>query len=101
MASTKDFQEKVVAKLEKFGEVKCRPMMGEYSLYLDGVLIGGIYDNRLLLKETAENIKYELPRVIPYDSAKRTMVHVEDLENEEILWGIVLETKEGLTQKNT
>lgn len=75
--------------------------MGEYSLYLDGVLIGGIYDNRLLLKETAENIKYELPRVIPYDSAKRTMVHVEDLENEEILWGIVLETKEGLTQKNT
>lgn len=96
MASTKDFQEKVVVKLEKFGEIKCRPMMGECLLYLDGVLIGGIYDNKLLLKETRENLNYELPQIIPYSSAKRTMLYVEDLGDEDILGKIVLDTKRGL-----
>lgn len=96
MASTKDFQEKVVAKLEKFGEVKCRPMMGEYLLYLDGILVGGIYDNKMLLKETEGNLQYELPRVIPYSSAKRTMLWVENLDDEEFLRKVVLETQAGL-----
>lgn len=73
MSTTKEFANQVLEKLSAFGDTKIRPMMGEYLLYQDGVLIGGIYDNQILLKTTQNNQKYSLLTQLPYASAKRLM----------------------------
>lgn len=52
MASDREFTEYVCARLSEVGEISYRPMMGEYVLYANGKMIGGVYDNRLLLKPT-------------------------------------------------
>lgn len=70
-------------------------MMGEYLLYQDGILFGGIYDDRLLLKITSENQKYQMPEEIPYENAK-PMYLVEDLDDKEKLKEIVTDTIKGL-----
>ena len=44
MATTKEFRDYVVEQLKLVDNVLCRPMMGEYLLYADGILFGGIYD---------------------------------------------------------
>ncbi len=99
MSSTKAAAEEIQSRLSAFGDAKIRPMMGEYLLYLDGILIGGIYDDQLLLKETEGNLQHELPRVIPYASAKRTMIWLEDLDNTELLTKIIPLTKAELAKK--
>ena len=58
-------------------------MMGEYVLYYRGKVIGGVYDDRLLLKPTkaAEAIMPDAERDIPYDGAKEMLlVDVDDKE---------------------
>jgi len=45
-------------------------MMGEYLLYYNGLLFGGIYDDRLLVKMVDSNKKYNMQESIPYESAK-------------------------------
>lgn len=81
MATSKEFCEYVLEQLDLLDDARVRPMMGEYLLYYREVLVGGIYDERLLLKETPSLAEYHLPQVVPYDSAKRTMFYVEDLED--------------------
>lgn len=73
----------------------CRPMMGEYLLYSDGVLFGGIYDDRLLVKKTETNAGFEMPDAIPYDGAK-AMYLVEDVDNKDRLAEIINCTVEDL-----
>ena len=53
MASNKEYRDYILEQLKAagFSDVRCRPMMGEYLLYVGGVLVGGIYDDRLLLKK--------------------------------------------------
>ena len=70
-------------------------MMGEYLLYQDGVLFGGIYDDRLLVKITPENQKYHMSEEVPYKNAK-PMYLVEDLDDKEKLKEIVTKTTESL-----
>lgn len=80
MASDKQFIDYVSDVLPK-NKITAKPMMGEYLLYYEGLLFGGIYDNRFLVKITAENEKYNL---IPYDGAK-PMYEVDcDIGGEEI-----------------
>lgn len=50
MASTKAYLDFILDQLSEAGEVSCRPMMGEYVLYYRGKVIGGIYDDRFLVK---------------------------------------------------
>ena len=69
--------------------------MGEYLLYADGVLFGGIYDDRMLVKKVDENAEFEMPEAIPYDGAK-AMYLVEDVDNTDRLAEIVNKTREGL-----
>ena len=69
--------------------------MGEYLLYLDKVLFGGIYDNRLLLKETKGNAEFGLEEASPYDGAK-PMYLIEDPDDVEKLKDIVIKTYEEL-----
>lgn len=66
-------------------------MMGEFLLYFQGVLFGGIYDDRLLIKMTNSNKQYNLVQEIPYKNAK-PMYMVENLDDVEYLKEIVIET---------
>ena len=65
--------------------------MGEYILYKDGKIFGGIYDDRLLVKPTKSALK-KMPnasRELPYAGAKKEMLLVEDLDNREFLRDLV------------
>lgn len=70
--------------LEQLGEVAgltYRKMMGEYLLYVKGVLVGGIYDDRLLIKKTKSNEGFNLSDELPYEGAKMMwMVDADDRE---------------------
>ena len=84
MATTKDYRDYILDELSSLGGITYRPMMGEYLLYYNEVLFGGIYDNRLLIKKTNNNKKYNLEEVIPYPNAK-PMYFVEDTSDIEKL----------------
>ena len=83
MASSKEYIEFV---LDQCNGLSARAMMGEYVLYYGGKVIGGVYDNRLLVKPTPSakalmpNAEYQLP----YEGAKE-MLLVEDVENGDFL----------------
>ena len=83
MASSKEYLDFV---LEHCTGLSARAMMGEYVLYYGGKVVGGIYDNRLLVKPTPSAIAFmpKAPREMPYEGAKE-MLLVEDIENREFL----------------
>ena len=95
MATTKEYKDYVLEQIDLLDNITCKPMMGEYLLYYKGILFGGIYDDRFLVKKTDTNNKYNMEESIPYDNAK-PMYLVSDIDNKEILKDIVLETYEGL-----
>ena len=95
MASSKDYKEFVLEQLSLLDNITCKPMMGEYLLYYNGLLFGGIYDDRLLVKRVENNKKYNMSESIPYEGAK-PMYLVEDIDNQYILKDIVIDTCEGL-----
>mgnify|MGYP000551589046 FL=1 len=81
MASTNQYLEFVLDLLGELDDVEHRKMMGEYVLYYRGKVVGGIYDDRFLLKVTpaSERLLPEAPRAIPYEGAKEMLlVEVED-----------------------
>ena len=98
MASTKEYRDFILEQLNLLNNITCKPMMGEYLLYYDGLLFGGVYDDRLLVKIVDTNKKYNMEETIPYDGAK-PMYYVEDVDNQEQLKEIVLDTCEGLKKK--
>ena len=83
MASSKEYLNFV---LEQCNELTARAMMGEYVLYYGGKVVGGIYDNRLLVKPTPSAVVLmpEAPRELPYEGAKE-MLLVEDIDNKGFL----------------
>ena len=95
MASTKDYRDYILEQLSVLDDITCKPMMGEYLLYYDGILFGGIYDDRLLVKKVDNNKKYNMPDSIPYEGAK-AMYLVIEVENMELLRDIILDTCKGL-----
>ena len=95
MATTKDYRDFVLEQLKLLDNITCKSMMGEYLLYYNGVLFGGIYDDRLLVKIVNNNKKYKMQESIPYDGAK-TMYLVDDVDNQEILKDIILDTYKDL-----
>ena len=71
ISSTKEYLDFVLGQLNGI-DITYKKMMGEYLLYKDGILFGGIYDDRLLIKPT-EKAKELLPNAeyaVPYDGAK-------------------------------
>ena len=70
MASSTDYLEFVLDLLRDVPAVTNRKMMGEYLLYSDGVLFGGIYDDRLLLKYTPAARAAFPEEQVPYEGAK-------------------------------
>ena len=98
MATTKEYKDFILEQLNLLDNITCRAMMGEYLLYYNSVLFGGIYDNRLLVKIVNSNKKYDMQEQIPYESAK-PMYLVDDIDNKEILREIVIETCKDLPSK--
>ena len=95
MATTKDYRDFILEQLNLLDNITCKSMMGEYLLYYNGILFGGIYDDRLLVKIVDSNKKYNMQESIPYENAK-PMYLVEDVDNQEVLRDIVLDTCKGL-----
>ena len=98
MATTKEYKDFILEQLNILDTITCKPMMGEYLLYYNGILFGGIYDDRLLVKIVDSNKKYNMQEQIPYENAK-TMYLVDDIDNKELLREIVIETCKGLPSK--
>ena len=76
MASSRGFLQFVLEQLSAPEDVSVRPMMGEYVLYCHGRVVGGIYDDRLLLKPTPSALALlrDAERDIPYEGAKEMLV---------------------------
>lgn len=90
MASSKEYLQFILEQLSELDEVSSRAMMGEYILYYRGKIVGGIYDNRLLVKPVQAALSY-LPKIrheTPYEGAKE-MLLVEQVEEPEFLAGLL------------
>lgn len=98
MSTSKEYKDFILEQLNLLNNITCKSMMGEFLLYYDGILFGGIYDNRLLVKIVDTNKKYNMQEQLPYESA-RAMYLVEDVDNKELLREIVLDTCKGLSVK--
>ena len=70
MASKREYLDFVLEQLNKVEGISYRSMMGEYLLYYDNKLFGGIYDNRFLVKKTAASVDLlmDAPKEIPFDA---------------------------------
>ncbi len=89
MASSKEYLAFVLEQLSALEDVSYRPMMGEYVLYCRGRVVGGIYDDRLLLKPTSGALACMPGREtdIPYPGAKPMLV--ADVDNAALLCAAV------------
>ena len=89
MASSKEYLDFILEQVSELDNVSYKAMMGEFIIYYNGKIIGGIYDDRFLVKPVKSaialmpNAKYELP----YDGAKE-MLLVDDVDNKEFLIGL-------------
>jgi len=86
MASSKDYLEFVLECLSALDGISCRAMMGEYVIYYDGKVIGGIYDDRFLIKKTASSLELmpDASREIPYPGGSE-MLLVDRIEDRDFL----------------
>ena len=84
MATSKEYKDFILEQLNLLDSINCKAMMGEFLLYYNDILFGGIYDNRFLVKIVEANKKYKMEEQIPYKNAK-PMYLVKDIENKELL----------------
>ena len=86
MASTKEYLEYVLEQLSEVDGLRYRPMMGEYLIYCRNRLVGGVYDDRLLVKPTPSALALlpDAPREEPYPGGK-PMLLVTEMENKRLL----------------
>ena len=89
MASSKEYLQFILGQLSELEEITYRAMMGEFIIYYRGKIVGGIYDDRLLVKPIKSAISY-MPTVLyelPYEGAKE-MLLVDEVDNKEFLTGL-------------
>ena len=86
MASTEEYLEYVLEQLSEVDGLRYRPMMGEYLIYCRNRLVGGVYDDRLLVKPTKSALALlpDAPREEPYPGG-RPMLLVTEMENKRLL----------------
>lgn len=86
MASSKEYLDFILEQLSELDDVTYHAMMGEYIIYYRGKIVGGIYDDRLLVKLTksAAAMMPDADRELPYEGAKK-MLLVDNVENKEFL----------------
>lgn len=89
MPSSKEYLDFILEQLSDLAEISYKPMMGEFLLYYRGKLIGGIYDDRLLVKPVKSAIAY-MPQAtysLPYEGAKQ-MLLVDNVDDKAYLAGL-------------
>ncbi len=86
MSSSREYLDYILEQLSDLNDISYRTMMGEYIIYYQGKIVGGIYDNRFLVKPTksAKKLLINAPLELPYEGAKE-MLLVEDLDNKDFL----------------
>ena len=86
MASSKEYLNFILEQLSGLEDISYRAMMGEYILYCRGKIVGGIYDDRFLVKPTPSALAMmpDADREIPYDGAKE-MLLVDNVDSREFL----------------
>ena len=89
MASSKGYLDYILEQLSALDEVSYRAMMGEYIIYYRGKIVGGIYDDRFLVKPVKSAIRYmtNAEYESPYDGGKEMLV-VDDVDNRAYLEGL-------------
>lgn len=97
MASSKSYLEFIMDQLSGLDGISWRAMMGEYILYYKGKIIGGIYDDRFLVKLTksAVSMMPKATKELPYEGAKE-MLLVDDVENRTFLEDLLTAVYEEL-----
>lgn len=90
MASSKDYLDFILGQLSGLDDISSHGMMGEYILYYRGKIIGGIYDDRFLIKptKTAREMMPEADFELPYEGAKE-MLLVDEVDNSEFLTELI------------
>ena len=86
MTSSKEYLHFILEQLSDLDDISYRPMMGEFILYYRGKIVGGIYDDRLLVKKTSSALEL-MPAAIselPYEGAKE-MLSVDEVDSKEFL----------------
>ena len=86
MASSKEYLDFILEQLSELDDVSHRAMMGEYIVYYRGKVVGGIYDDRFLVKPT-KSATAMMPNAaveLPYDGAKE-MLLVDNVDNKDFL----------------
>lgn len=91
MATTKEYRDYALENTKL--DITYKPMMGEYLLYYNNILFGGIYDDRLLVKKVESNKKYNMEESIPYEGAKA--MYLVDVDSSNIK-DIILDTYNDL-----
>jgi len=89
MASSKEYLDFILDQLSDLGSISYRAMMGEFIIYYRGKIVGGIYDDRLLVKAVPAAIAY-MPDVsyeLPYKGAKE-MLLVDEVDDKTFLTGL-------------
>jgi len=89
MASSKEYLEFVLEQLSDLNDISYRAMMGEYVIYYQGKVIGGIYDDRFLVKPT-DSARRLLPNAIfelPYQGANEMIL--ADVDNRDLLNNLI------------
>ena len=86
MASSKEYLDFVLDQLSELDGITYRAMMGEYVIYYRGKVVGGIYDDRFLVKPVKSALMM-MPNAqleLPYEGAKE-MLMVDDIDNKDFL----------------
>ena len=90
MASSKDYLEYILDQLSGLDDISYRAMMREYIIYYRDKVVGGIYDDRFLIKpvKSAVAMMPDAEMELPYEGAKE-MLLVDDVENREFLYELL------------
>ena len=90
MASSKEYLIYILEQLSELDDIEYKSMMGEYILYYRGKIVGGVYDDRFLVKptESALALMPDAETALPYEGAK-TMLLVDDLDNKSFLTELI------------
>jgi TfoX/Sxy family transcriptional regulator of competence genes len=100
MSSTKEYLDFILEQLSDLDEISFRAMMGEYIIYYRGKVVGGIYDDRFLVKPTKSAMEM-MPNADmeqPYDGAKQ-MILVDDVDNRGVMYRLIQAIWEDLPKR--
>lgn len=96
MPSNKEYLDYVLDLLREVNGISYKKMMGEYVLYKDNIVFGGIYDNRFLIKKCSYSESLNLKEIIPYPTSKG--LYLIDIENPDEVKEIVLNLVKDLKE---